>query len=125
VMAVVLVVDDHPGVAAAVAGLMQACGHEAAVAHSGRAGLEFIRSRPVDLAVLDVSIPDMSGLDVLRAVRGDPKLRVLPVVMFSANDLGRDEALRLGAVGFVLKSDPDGLEALVEKHAGGVRHEVA
>ena len=66
-----LVVDDHPGIAQAVAAMVRSCGCEAAVVHSGREAMDFLRAARVDLVILDVSMPDgMSGLDVLRRLRG-------------------------------------------------------
>ena len=108
-MAMILVVDDHRGVADAAVALVGAGGHEARAVYSGGAALAFVRSRPVDLVVLDVSMPDLSGLDVLRTLRAEGKLPGLPVVMFSADRHARDEALRLGAAAFVCKSDAENL----------------
>ena len=115
-VAVVLVVDDHPLVADAVSELLRSEGYEAATAHGGEAALAFIRDRPVDLVVLDVTMPGMSGLDVLRSLRDGGLVPGLPVVMFSARDQGRADALQLGAVGFALKCDIDGLLGLVARH---------
>ena len=117
-MAIILVADDHPGVAGAVAAMLRQGGHDAAVAHSGPDALAFVRSRPVDLLVLDVSMPGMSGVDVLRKLRADGTMPGLPVVMFSASDHTRDECLRLGAAGFVIKGDADELMDLVTRYAG-------
>lgn len=116
-MAVILVVDDHAAVAGAVAALLNLNGYDAETVHSGEAALESIRSRPVDLVVLDVMMPGMSGVDVLRALRADGKVPGLPVILFSAAEIGRHEARRLGAAGFVSKDDADGLLDLVAQHA--------
>ena len=115
-MAVVLVVDDHPLVADAVSQLLRSEGYEAATAYSGEAALAFVRDHAVDLVVLDVSMPGMSGLDVLRSLRDGGLVPGLPVVMFSARDHGRQDALRLGAVGFVLKGETGKMLALVAQH---------
>ena len=117
-MAVVLVVDDHRVMRDTVAALVATGGHEAETVHSGAAALEFIRAGRVDLVVLDVSMPGMSGLDVLRTLRADGRLPGLPVIMFSANDGARGEALRLGAADFVFKEDAGDLLGLVAKHTG-------
>ena len=121
-MAMVLVVDDNPGVAAAVAAMARYGGLDAAVAHSGPEALGFVCRDPVDLVVLDVSMPGMSGLDVLRQVRADAALAGLPTVMFTALDdaATRREAADLGAREYVVKGriDADSLGALVRRHLG-------
>ena len=78
----VLVVDDHPAVAQAVVQMVQMTGREAAVVHSGPAALDFLRDRGADLVVLDVSMPGMSGLDVLRVMGAEGMLGRTRVVMF-------------------------------------------
>ena len=118
-MAMVLVVDDNPNMAVAVAAMVRYAGLDAAVAHTGPEALAFASRHPVALVVLDVGMPGMGGLDVLRALRaggayGDPPP---PVVMFSADEAARPEALRLGAAGFACKSDGGSLLPLIERHA--------
>src|SRR5688500_13376864 len=115
-MAVVLVVDDHPAMAETVAACLQAGGHAVETAHSGELALALLRSRPADAVVLEVSMPGMSGLDVLRALRAEGLLPGLRVVIFSATDGARNESLRLGAAGFVLKDDAENLLRFVTPH---------
>ena len=116
-MAFVLIVDDKPDIAAAVGSLIRDGGHEVAIAHSGAAALHVLHDRPVDLMVLDVVMPGMSGMDLLRSPAAHDRLGGTAVAMFSANDEHRDEALRLGAVGYVLKEHFEDLLRLVERHA--------
>jgi DNA-binding response OmpR family regulator len=116
-MAFVLIVDDKPDIAKAVAALIPDGGHEVAVAHSGAAALHVLLDRPVDLMVLDVVMPGMSGMDLLRSLAEQDRLDCTPVAMFSANDEYRDESLRLGAVDYVLKEHFDDLLGFVERHA--------
>src|SRR5688500_18066658 len=124
-MAVVLVVQDHPALAVAVAAMVQCSGLDAAIVHSGPEALTFVLGRRVDFIVLDVRIPGMSGLDVLRALRSgsgaypDPP----PVAMFSADETAREEAMRLGAVGYVCRSDSGILLPLIKRHLRPARSE--
>jgi CheY-like chemotaxis protein len=62
------------------------------------------RVRP-GIILLDLGLPGISGLEFLRAVKSDPALRVIPVVVFSASRHARDleAAYRLGASGYVVK----------------------
>ena len=118
-MGLVLIVDDHPSLAGSLVRLLGASGFDARVVHSGAEALAFVRSHAVALVLLDVSMPDMSGVEVLRAMRDrgrhpDPP----PVVMISADDdpALRDEATRLGAIDFVSKTNPAELLRVVEGH---------
>jgi CheY-like chemotaxis protein len=90
--------------------LLNASGFDAQAVHSGTEALAFVRARAdVALILLDVSMPDMSGVDVLRAIRtAGAHAASLPVVMFSADDdqTTRDELTRLGATGFASKTNP-------------------
>jgi CheY-like chemotaxis protein len=118
---VVLIVDDHAPLAASLVSLFGALGFHAQAVHSGTEALAFLRSHaPVALVLLDMSLPDMSGVDVLRAIRvpGGAHSDALPVVMFSADDDQgtRDELIQLGATDFVSKTDPAGLVRVVSAH---------
>ena len=80
--------------------------------------MESLRRSRVDLLVLDVSMPGMSGLDVLSETGAEGMLPGTPVVMFSASEECRERALRLGATGFILKHEPDHLTAEITRHLG-------
>jgi signal transduction histidine kinase/FixJ family two-component response regulator/HAMP domain-containing protein len=82
----VLVVDDEPALAALVAQQLQPLGVETVPVHSGAEALERLRSgERFDAMTLDVLMPGLSGLDVLRSVRADPRLRDLPVIFVSVS----------------------------------------
>jgi class 3 adenylate cyclase len=74
-------------------------------AEDGRQALEIVDSRPVDLVLLDVMMPDVSGLDVLKALRDRRSRAELPVIMVTAKDQTEDvvEALNLGANDYIVK----------------------
>jgi CheY-like chemotaxis protein len=80
----VLVVDDDHDTCRVLVKLIQQCGHRAICVESGQAALDHLTHTIPDLVVLDQMMPDMDGLTVLRAIRCDPRLQRLPVVMFSA-----------------------------------------
>lgn len=80
----ILIVDDDPGTCRLLALLMRHLGHQAAFVESGGKALEYLSNHRPDLMILDVMMPGIDGLEVLRRVRADPDTVDLPVIMFSA-----------------------------------------
>jgi two-component system, OmpR family, phosphate regulon response regulator PhoB len=80
----VLIVDDDPGTGRLLAVLIRQIGHQAAFVSDGNQALEYVAHHRPDLVILDVMMPDIDGLEVLRRLREDPRTADLPVVMFSA-----------------------------------------
>jgi two-component system, chemotaxis family, response regulator Rcp1 len=90
----ILMVEDDP----ASAQLLKYCCHDTRLRRylhhvaDGQEALSFLRkegryehARTPDIVILDLNMPKMSGLDVLRAMKGDPQFRTIPVVIFSAS----------------------------------------
>ncbi|HEY2276256.1 MAG TPA: response regulator transcription factor [Steroidobacteraceae bacterium] len=104
-MASVLIADDHAMVRA---GLRRWLEHDAAIetigeAMSGTETLERMRESPWDVVVLDINMPDRSGIDILAHIRtGYPKTRVLVISAFSEKQYAI-YALRAGAAGYLAK----------------------
>ena len=117
---VVLIVDDHAPLASSLISLFSAAGFNAQAVHSGAEALAFLHNHTVALVLLDMSLPDMSGADVLRAIRvpGSGPFHSVPVVVFSADDHQaiRDELTKLGATDLVSKTNPSGLLRIVSAH---------
>jgi two-component system, OmpR family, response regulator MtrA len=80
----IVVADDDPDIVMLVSGVLSKKGFEIACASNGVDALELVRSRHPDLVVLDISMPSLDGLEVLRFVRSDPETAELPVVLLSA-----------------------------------------
>lgn len=80
----VLIVDDDLGTGRLLALLIRHIGHDAAFVESGTKALEYLATHRPDLVILDVMMPGIDGLEVLRRMRADPQTADLPVVMFSA-----------------------------------------
>ena len=96
-LARILVADDVPANLRILAGLLKANGYEVASASNGRECLEKLASEKPDLVLLDVMMPDMTGYEVCRAIRGDPKTQMLPVVMVTALDQAEERVRGIDA----------------------------
>jgi adenylate cyclase len=81
-----LVVDDNRVNRLLVGRLLEQLGHRVAFAENGRLALERLRSHPADLVLLDIEMPEMNGYETLEALRADPRLRDVPIVMMSSVD---------------------------------------
>jgi CheY-like chemotaxis protein len=82
-MATILIIDDEPDVCQWLVGALRLAGHTPYAVHSGARALTLLQTLLVDLVVLDVMMPDMDGLDVLRAIRADARLAGQKVVLYS------------------------------------------
>ena len=80
----ILFVDDEKDTLRYVQFMLQRRGYEVETAAGGREALEKAKQNPPDLFLVDVLMPDLNGYHVTEAVRKDPKLKHLPVILFSA-----------------------------------------
>lgn len=109
----VLVVDDEPTVREVVAGYLRRDGHAVLEAADGVAAMELFATDPPDLIVLDMMLPGVNGLDILRRVRSASDV---PVIMLTARaeESDRVAGLELGADDYVVKPfSADHLEARI------------
>ena len=105
-MRTVLVVDDSPTMRRMImASLRELDGVGFEQAASGLEAIERLALAPVDLVVLDLNMPDVHGLEVLRFVRTHDRFRELPVVVLTTrgDDESREAALREGATRYLTK----------------------
>ena len=82
----ILVVDDGAENREVLRRRLERSGHGVETAEHGRRALELLAARPFDLVLLDVMMPELDGFAVLEAIKGDPALRDIPVIMISALD---------------------------------------
>ncbi len=115
----VLVVDDSQSTTSALSRLLSQAGLRALTAPDGAAALKVASAQPLDAVMLDVGLPGMDGLQVLRVLRASHGPKHLPVMMLSVRDdrAQRLAAFRLGADDFVLKPwDDEELVARLNRH---------
>jgi two-component system CheB/CheR fusion protein len=112
----VLVVDDNTDTAASLGWLLEAFGHEAAVAHTGAAALDAARATRPDAIVLDLGLPDLEGLEVARRLRALPEFRHTLLIASTGFNQERDR-LRARDAGFdhylVKPFDPNRLDEVL------------
>ncbi len=100
----VLVVDDEPTIGEVVSAYLQRAGYETRVAADGLAALDAVAERSPDLIVLDLMLPGLDGLEVMRRVRERPERRSA-IILLTAKGAEADRVigLRLGADDYVVK----------------------
>lgn len=101
----ILIVDDDPNSIALLAYTLQLEDFEVLQAEDGRSALAMVEQQAPDLVVLDVMLPDLSGLEVCRQIREDLGHADLKVVMLSAkaDNLDQDQGLQAGADAYLTK----------------------
>ena len=111
-MANITLVDDDENIVASVSLALESHGHKVTAWHDGASGLEALESNPPDLAILDVKMPRMDGMEVLRRLRQSSQI---PVIMLTSKDEEIDEILgfNLGADDYIHK--PFSQRLLIER----------
>jgi DNA-binding response OmpR family regulator len=86
----IVIVEDEPDTAEMFAEMMRLSGHHVLKSYGGTPAIALISHELPDVVVLDVRMPDLSGLEVLRFIRRDPRLDQIPVIVVSAKSLPSD-----------------------------------
>ena len=104
-MARILIADDDVDIRDLVAFKLTQSGHEVIAVEDGMAALKAARSEPVDVALLDIRMPGMSGLDVCRELRAAPETESLPVILITARSQEGDveTGFAAGADDYIIK----------------------
>ena len=127
----ILVVDDFSTMRRIVRNLLVELGFTNTLiqeAEDGNAALALLRAQPIDLVVTDWNMPNMTGIELLRAIRADAALKSLPVLMVTAEN-NRDQiiaAAQSGVNGYVVKpftavTLKEKLEKIFERLAAAAR----
>ena len=94
VQATILVVDDNDAGRFAKIAMLRRAGFSVLDAATGRDALDIIRRHPIDLVLLDINLPDMSGLDVCARIKADPRFATIQVLHISATAIEDEDKIR-------------------------------
>jgi len=103
----VLIIEDDRFLRRACEASLQKQGFAVTTAIDGEAGIEAVKRERPDLVLLDLLMPKVSGVEVLRAVKEDADTRAIPVVILSNSSRAEDrsEVMTLGAVSYLVKAN--------------------
>lgn len=115
-----LSVDDSSTMRKIISLALKGAGHEVIEAEHGKHALDVLSSQTVDCIILDVNMPEMNGIEFLKARKAIPALASIPVFVLTTQDEDalKQEALSLGAKGFIIK--PFQKEALLAAINSGI-----
>jgi len=109
----VLIVDDDPNLLSTLSDILNEKGYEVVVAQDGPTAIEKVKNRHFDLVLLDIVMPSMNGVEVLRGIKAvDPQVTIMLMTGYSAVEGVVSEALEAGADGVLYK--PLDIDAIVE-----------
>ncbi|MBI4057276.1 MAG: response regulator [Elusimicrobia bacterium] len=117
----ILVADDNPDVCRVVRDILEIQGYQVSFAVDGLDVLEQIKKQKCDLLILDVHMPRMNGIEVLRVLRVSPEYKQLGVIMITSENMTGtiNEAFELNAKEYILKPfSPQDLLSKVQKYFG-------
>ena len=117
----VLVVDDEPPIRKLLRMGLSTQGYDILEAPNGKTSLELLAQNP-DLVILDLGLPDMQGLELLRMMRA--RNEAVPIVVLSSrgDEVGKVQALDLGADDYITK--PFGMDELLARMQAALRHQL-
>jgi two-component system KDP operon response regulator KdpE len=117
----VLVVDDEPPIRKLLRMGLSTQGYDILEAPNGKTSLELLAQNP-DLVILDLGLPDMQGLELLRMMRA--RNEAVPIVVLSSrgDEVGKVQALDLGADDYITK--PFGMDELLARMRAALRHQL-
>jgi CheY-like chemotaxis protein len=126
----ILVVDDELDTAEMLVEMMRISGYQVFKSSGGRQAIQMVTRQHPDVVLLDLMMPDVSGLDVLYYIRRDPRLQQIPVIILSARCMPSDiqSGLDAGADLFLTKPvSCEDLHSAVEEvlSAGRIQPEVS
>ncbi len=124
----ILIVDDHHETLDIIVMTIQSYGYETIFTHSPLKALKMATSERPDLALVDMNMPEMSGLEVVRRLRSDPAVSEIPIIMFTAEDHPdqKKAGFAAGVDDYLIKPvPPDEMVARIEEMLEGLEPHAA
>lgn len=115
----ILVVDDEPDIQKSVKMLVETMGFEAKTTDDGNEAIKMLKNDSFDLVVLDMLMPKISGINTLKKIRGDPKIKNQKVIFLTVvglNQSGKGVVKKLNPAGYIEKPiENDSFKAKIKK----------
>lgn len=114
----ILVVEDHPDCRDVLVFYLRHMGYQPLEAQNGEEGIQKTLSESPDLIILDLGLPDMSGIEVASLLSQDPNTRRIPIVVHSAwsPDVWKEKAVKVGVTEYLSKpAAPPVLREIIER----------
>jgi CheY-like chemotaxis protein len=111
----ILIVEDEPGLAEMLSWTLSHFGMRISAADLGAKALDQLQGQTPDVILLDLMLPDMDGLEIVRFVRGDARLKHIPILVMTASFGRREECLRSDCNDFIEK--PFNPQVLIDRIA--------
>jgi two-component system, OmpR family, KDP operon response regulator KdpE len=118
----VLIIEDDPAIQRFLRNTLRVQGYEVEEATTGTAGLALIKSSNPEIVILDLGLPDIDGMEVIRQTRQSSSVPIL-VLSSRSDEAGKVTALDLGADDYVSK--PFGVDELMARLRAALRHQLA
>ncbi len=121
----VLLAEDEPNILASLTFLLERAGFAVVAETDGEAALRSALSDPPDVMILDVMLPSLDGMEILRRLRADGRGRELPVIILTAKGQREDRQAALGSGADLFMTKPfsnAAVVAAVRDLAGAARH---
>ena len=120
-MSRILAVDDSPSMRQMVAFTLRSAGFEVAEAEDGAIALELARKEKFSLAIVDINMPNMDGMALVRALRAEADYKFTPLLMLTtgASPERKQKGKAAGATGWIVKPfNPEQLVATIKRVLG-------
>ncbi len=117
----IMTVDDSASVRQMVSFTLKGAGYEVSEAQDGRDALNKLNGAGVQMVITDLNMPNMNGLELIKALRAKPECKFMPIVFLTTESQAekKSEAKAAGATGWIVKPfKPDQLLAVVKKVLG-------
>lgn len=118
-MSKILIVDDEEAILLMYSEKLKTAGHEILTANDGKEGLKIAQKEKPDLIFLDIIMPQVNGLDVLKELKNNPDTKDIPVFLLTnlPEDATGSKARELGVTGYLVKAqvEPAKLEEIIKE----------